>query len=267
MLVSQNIFRRKLGSLALKVFHALENNGNARFDTNGEERFMLSLFGYLQGRPSSESITLFDIGGNVGEYTQLLVEQSRKANVSPTIHVFEPTSSCFAKLQSRFQGNSNIVLNQRAASDQENILPIYYDNEASSFASLYQRNLAPIGIELDKSESIQAIRLDGYIEELGIGHVQFMKIDIEGHELSALRGLGRYLSADFIDFVQFEYGGANLDSHSSLLDLYTIFGDAGFTIAKIMPKGLAVTPYRPAMDNFNYANYVAISQRVLPGLR
>jgi len=36
----------------------------------------------------------------------------------------------------------------------------------------------------------------------------------------------------------------------------------GFKVAKIMPRGLDVRPYSPWMDNFQYANYVALSPRI-----
>lgn len=66
-----------------------------------------------------------------------------------------------------------------------------------------------------------------------------------------------------INFIQFEYGGANLDSHNSLMEIYEFLTDRGFKIAKIVPTGLAMREYKPFMENFQYSNYVAISKRVL----
>ena len=102
-----------------------------------------------------------------------------------------------------------------------------------------------------------------YIENKGISHIDFIKIDIEGHELKAFEGFGSYMNADFIDYIQFEYGGANLDSHTSLMELYAFFEKRNFSIAKIMPNGLLVRAYKPWMDNFTYSNYVAVSNKVL----
>ncbi|PIY58809.1 MAG: methyltransferase FkbM, partial [Candidatus Yonathbacteria bacterium CG_4_10_14_0_8_um_filter_43_17] len=89
------------------------------------------------------------------------------------------------------------------------------------------------------------------------------KIDVEGHELSTLSGFGKYLNADFIDFIQFEYGGANLDSHTNLLDFYNLLTPIGFKIAKVMSQSLELREYSPRMDNFVYSNYVAISGKLL----
>ena len=85
--------------------------------------------------------------------------------------------------------------------------------------------------------------------------------------MAAFEGLGSYLNGDFIDFVQFEYGGANLDSHTSLMELYALFEKAGFVMTKVMRNGLDIRPYKPWMENFQYANYVAISRKIVDGLR
>jgi hypothetical protein len=121
-------------------------------------------------------------------------------------------------------------------------------------------------LELNQSEEIKLKRLDVYINEKNINHINFLKIDIEGHELKAFEGFGDYLSGDFIDFIQFEYGGANLDSHSSLMDIYKLLESKDFEIAKIMPYGLELRKYQPFMDNFQYSNYIAISKRIVKNI-
>ena len=72
----------------------------------------------------------------------------------------------------------------------------------------------------------------------------------------------KYMDSDFIDYIQFEYGGANLDSHTSLMEIYKFLNDRNFEIAKIMRDGLEIRKYQPYMDNFNYSNYVAISRNL-----
>lgn len=88
-------------------------------------------------------------------------------------------------------------------------------------------------------------------------------MDVEGHEKAVFEGMGDFLNPDFVDYVQFEYGGANLDSMTSLMNLYELFEFKGFVLAKIMPKGLQVRNYEPFLENFEYSNYVAISKKVI----
>lgn len=87
-------------------------------------------------------------------------------------------------------------------------------------------------------------------------------MDVEGHELRVLEGAGRYLSPEFLDCIQFEYGGCDLDSMTSLRSLYRLLEGRGFEMYKIMPGGLLKRGYRPFMENFQYSNYVAASPKL-----
>jgi hypothetical protein len=46
--------------------------------------------------------------------------------------------------------------------------------------------------------------LDDYLERQGVDRVTFLKMDLEGHELSGLRGLSRAFSGGAIDVIYFE---------------------------------------------------------------
>lgn len=206
---------------------------------------------------------MFDIGANVGEYSFMLLENSQRHGVDLELHLFEPTKSCFGVISKKFGSKNNVTLNNFGVSDCNATAKIFYDKEQSGLASLYQRNLDSYGLQLNQSEEITLIRIDEYIEQKKIKHIDFIKMDIEGHELKAFHGFGKYLNSDFIDYIQFEYGGANLDSHTSLLEIYEVLEKNNFVIAKIMPNGLEIRDYKPFMDNFQYSNYVAISKRLI----
>jgi FkbM family methyltransferase len=251
---------KKLKSLLLRIFNKLENNGNANFNSNGENHFIDSLISSIS---EAKDVCIFDIGANTGDYSSILFEKINSKNINAQIHLFEPTNSCFKTIREKFQGINNIYLNNFGASDLDGEAKIFYDKEQSGLASLYQRNLECYNISMNYIESINLKRLDSYIKFKGIKHINFVKIDIEGHELKALEGFGSYLSADFIDYIQFEYGGANLDSKTSLMELYMFFLGKGFTVAKVMPKGLEIRQYNPFMENFSYANYMAISNKLI----
>ncbi|MFZ4854984.1 MAG: FkbM family methyltransferase [Desulfuromonadaceae bacterium] len=266
MITREKSLYRKLRTLALRTFLSLDNSGTADFDTNGEKKFVEKLFDFVACSEQGHAV-FFDIGANVGEYTEMLLEKSSKLPTAPEIHVFEPTSSCFGVITAKFSARDNVVLNNLAVSSSADEVEIYFDAEQSTLASLHKRNLEAYSIKLNRSETVTTIRLDTYIERRGITHIHFLKIDIEGHEIAAFEGLGHYLSGDFIDFVQFEYGGANLDSHTNLMDFYALFDKAGFVITKVMRKGLEARPYKPWMDNFQYANYVAVSKKIIDELK
>jgi FkbM family methyltransferase len=265
MIRRPSLLRKAVRSWILRAFAYLENNGNAAFAANGEQQFIDELFKYLK-KIDQEKIVLFDIGANIGTYTQMLLNKTNHLAFTFEIHVFEPTQACFEVLGKKFSSAAQVVLNRKAVSNVTGAAEIYYDESKSGLASLHQRNLDAYKLRLDRTERIETVRLDEYLAENNVRHINFIKIDVEGHEMAVLEGLGSYLNGDFIDFVQFEYGGANLDSHSSLMDLYAMYENANFVVAKIMRRALEIRAYAPWMDNFFYANYVAISRRIVDSL-
>jgi len=128
---------------------------------------------------------------------------------------------------------------------------------------MYQRNLNRYNNELNIKEEIKTERLDEYMEQNEIKHIDFMKVDVEGHEMVVFEGMGCYLNSDFVDYIQFEYGGANLDSMISLMNFYELFESKGFRLTKVMPGGLQIREYESFLENFEYSNYVAISERLI----
>lgn len=251
-------FQRKLRNLFWVFFHKLENNNNAEFSKNGEENFINSFFEYY----TNKEAVIFDIGANIGKYAEVLLQKSNINNVQAFIHLFEPTNKCYSILKGKFDAQKNIQLNKSGISEKEGKMDIFFEKEGSTLASLYKRNLGHLNIEMQQKEQIDLVRLDNYIEQKQIKHIHLLKIDIEGHDLSGLRSLGNYLNYGFIDFIQFEYGGTNLDARTTLLDFYVLLENAGFKVCKIKPRKLEPRKYESFMENFNYANYVAISKSV-----
>ncbi len=260
MYIKENIFKRKLRRLLINFANKIENNNNTDFSTNGEKLFLKNL---IKGCNDKEKTIIFDVGANIGSYTETLKSIADSNNIDLEVHLFEPTNSCFRVLEKLFNEESNIVLNNFGLSDKKDERNIYYDFEKSGLASLYNRNLKAYSLDLNNQEEIKLDTLNNYIISKNITHINLIKIDIEGHELSALIGMDRFLSADFVDYIQFEYGGANLDSRTNLMQIYELLELRGFKIAKIMPSGLHVRDYSPYMDNFNNANYMAVSERLL----
>jgi FkbM family methyltransferase len=260
MFKSMPFIKKKIRAFAWKTFHKIEKNNLGDFAENGEQCFIDNLFKKFKQTDTEK--TIFDIGANIGQYSGMLSGVAKSRAVRINIHVFEPTRKCFEELTAKFSRADNVTLNNTGISNINGEADIYYDKEESEGASLYQRNLRFYNVQMDNHETISLRRLDDYIEEKKISHIDFIKMDIEGNELKALAGLGRYLNTDFVDFIQFEYGGTNLDSHTSLMELYQLLTDRGFLVAKVMPGGLEIRSYSPFMENFQNANYMAVSPNV-----
>lgn len=254
---TQNKLKEKIIKKILGLTYRLDNSANGFFNKNGEENFMNQFIDSFKNK----SPVIFDVGANVGEYSSLVVEKLNRKDY--LLHIFEPQKSCFVDLQKKFIDNNKVFLNNFGLSKSEEITTIYKNNDKSGLTSLYKRNLDFYNLKMNIEESVELKRADNYIKFNNIKHINLLKIDVEGHELETLSGFGEYLNSDFIDFIQFEYGGANLDSHTSLLDFYSLLLPLGFKIAKVMPKHLELRDYDPRSDNFVYSNYVAVSNKIL----
>lgn len=238
-----------------KIFSMLENNNNADFYANGENDFLKS---FLKEFKDSE-VTLFDVGANVGNYTEMLLKYCQQYNIKYRIHIFEPVAKSVEVLKSKFATNSNIVINPFGLSDENKSADIFYDREGSTLASLYQRELSQANIYLNQKETIQLVTLESYVYQHNISKIDFLKIDVEGHEIPAFTGMGKYLNADFLRAIQFEYGGANIDSKTFLKNIYELLQPRGYQICKVKKHYLELRKYDVRMENFAYANYVAIN--------
>lgn len=139
--------------------------------------------------------------------------------------------------------------------------PLYIFEEGAGINSLYRRHgleggfgLKPQSIE----ETVRLRTLDSYCQELGIQVVDYLKIDVEGHELEVLKGSKQLLEQGEVQIIQFEYGGANMDARVLLKDIFEFLQDFGYTFYKILPKELRrVDSYDQRLENFQYQNWIA----------
>ncbi len=130
---------------------------------------------------------VFDLGSNLGQYTLLA---ARCVGEKGRVHSFEPSSSMFAELEFNVSLNNlsdTCILNKAAVSDVSGTAKLSkYEPGAEVYNSLgshTRKERARVGYE-----DVKTIRLDDYVKEMGCGQIDFMKIDIEGAELLALRG-------------------------------------------------------------------------------
>lgn len=166
---------------------------------------------------------LFDVGANVGNYTVLLMSVFLNAQ----IHSFEPAKETFSNLQKNTaklitQYAGKVQLNNFGLSDLPAKATLHYDRSNSGLASLYNRQLDHFGIDYSKSETVKLSTLDNYCAENNIEHIDFLKMDVEGHELNVLKGAAKMLAESRIDNIQMEFGGCNLDSRTYLRDFWNL---------------------------------------------
>lgn len=203
--------------------------------------------------PSKKPNLCIDVGGNKGLYTKQILHASHNCDVV----IFEPAYSNFKHLNQLFSDSPTVKIEQLALSDTNTEATLYSDRDGSGLASLTKRRLDHFGIIFEHTETTKTIRFENYWKsKLNSQQIDICKIDIEGHELSALAGFGEAIKN--ISVIQFEFGGANIDTRTFFQDLWYFFDDHQFDLYRISPLGLLkVQKYKEADEHFKTTNYLA----------
>jgi FkbM family methyltransferase len=154
--------------------HFLHRVYHYRFRTEKQQlKFVLSqnLFGS----------TVLDIGANRGIYSYLL---SKKVGHHGKVHAFEPQPELVAEIHrvKKWFGLDNIVIHQVALSSATGVAPLNRIRPGDGGASLEPDN--PLSDPL----MVNTVSLDDVLLREGAATVDFIKCDVEGHELRVFEG-------------------------------------------------------------------------------
>ena len=163
---------------------------------------------------------------------------------------------------SKVRPKKNVRLNNFGLSDKEEEAKIKIYGATAGVNSLYERRSAvSTHPELSNfsEETILLTTLDVYIANCKIGHIDLLKIDVEGHELKVLEGASLILGNGQVSVIQFEYGGCFLDSGAKLEEIYNLFSQKGYKLFRLLPYGtIRVRKFHSCLENYKFSNWVAI---------
>ena len=207
---------------------------------------------------------VFDVGANVGDYSLFL----RGFLPTARIYAFEPATSVFQQLKTNIaaRGDDQIKPYNFGFSDSERTVEFYSytveGNEASVLSSIDQRLPTQVlDVQTKCSEQVQVRTIDQFCATEGIDRIDFLKIDVEGHELSVLRGAQRMLTSGAVATIQFEFGPANIYSRTYFYDFWSLLSGA-YDIYRIIPKGMApLSYYGEHNEIFLTTNYLALQKQ------
>lgn len=222
-----------------------DGDNNTEMEVNGEVKFLRQALRHIGSEP-----VIFDVGANRGDWCQAVLEIQPRAR----IHCFEPSKRAWTLLKSR-GFSPNVICNAAGMGERQETLTLHVDPDVLELSSIYGGNKGTGG----EPQQVPILTVDSYSQEHGIGQIDYLKIDVEGHELAVLKGAREMLAQKRIRFVQFEYGSWYIEARIYLKDVFEWLKDFDYDIGKVMPYGFRkIGAYRPALEGFENANYLLI---------
>ena len=144
----------------------------------------------------------FDVGANHG---LLSLGLARKFDDRVHFHLFEPNSSLRESIEKslRLYPSIQARINSAAVSDHDGTVQIHFQEGHLGMSHVIENGGIPV----------RSMKLDSYLTGQKLDRVDFMKMDIEGYELAALRGAENALKARRIKAIYFEYCEKWLSRH------------------------------------------------------
>jgi len=129
-----------------------------------------------------DGMTYVDVGAHLGYYSVLAATRCETAEV--VAFEPEPENATFLERNAELNG-VDLRVERAVASDDPGRQQWDADDDLESGSIATTRREA--------SESVRSVRLDDYLDEVGVDHVDLLKIDVEGAEGLVLDGLGEAL--------------------------------------------------------------------------
>jgi len=209
-------------------------------------------------------VCLFDVGANIGKYSEIL--EKLFSDRQYQIHAFEPSRATMELFASNpdLKNKGQIQQNNFALGRCDGEFTLFSDSNGSGLASMTKRRLDHFNIAFDRSEVCKVETLDNYCAMNNIKRIDLLKVDVEGHELDVLEGARKMFSSEAIQFVQFEFGGCNIDTKTFIQDFFYFFKPFNFKIYRITPSGTCqhLSSYRECYEQFITTNFLAVHSAV-----
>lgn len=250
--------QRLWSRLHTAAIFAMNYGGGGLIETSGETWVLSNVVS--EACKGIASPVVFDVGANVGDYSSLVKQYMPSARV----YAFEPAHTTYQQLVEHLdQAGSGVKPYNIGFSDSEKQVELYSyaieGQEASLLSSIDQRRPTQVvEVKTSASERIEVSTIDAFCATERIDRIDFLKLDVEGHELSVLRGAGGMLAEGAISMIQFEFGPANIYSRTFFFDFWSLLSGS-FEIYRIIPSGIfPIGYYGEHREIFLTTNYLAV---------
>lgn len=198
---------------------------------------------------------IFDVGANVGEWSALIHQIYPNAK----LFLFEPQPACQKVIREKNIPGYTLIPKAMSSSSGHSI-SLYSSDETDGTASVYQRRDSYFDNRVFTAAEVLTETIDNIVQEYKITTIDFMKMDVEGHELDVLKGAKNSLEKKIIKALSFEFGSGNINSRTYFHDFWDLLTPAGYSIYRILPSSrlLLIKEYYEDCEYFRgVTNYVA----------
>jgi FkbM family methyltransferase len=150
-----------------------------------------------------------DVGANTGYVTLLLAKCCGEAG---RVHCFEPTTYAYDRMMRNVA--SNPALEGRIRANKLGLLASPVVREEALESRFSERVLAH-----SEPELIRFTTIDSYCAENGIEHVNFMKVDVDGHDFNVVQGARHVLTTNH-PILLLELNERGLSAHGASVAAY-----------------------------------------------
>ena len=240
-------------SLALNA-KGYKNYGS--FTKTGEKKFIQKI--------NKELLFCLDIGANVGEYTNLLLEETKAKIIS-----FEPLPKAFEDLISIEKKNPKRVrVFNLALGENNKILELNHSDEKSQKATFINdfKELSFYDFKKNKKIKSKVVTLDSFYfdnQDLFNKNIDLIKIDTEGFEFEVLKGAKEIIKRKSPKYIQIEFNWHQLFKKQTMYDFSNLLN--GYNLHQILPNGnnlIKVDPKRPETNIFHLSNFVFVRKDI-----
>jgi FkbM family methyltransferase len=192
------------------------------------------------------------VGQSAGDYLAAFPEAD--------VYCFEPAAETFSHLSEKFAGNTRVHCFRLALGAEPGEGALLSDERGSSFASLSTTPDVE-GMPTAQPERVEVETLDRFTRAQGIDHIDFLKIDTEGHDLEVLRGADQLLRSNSVDLIEVEAGmNPENRAHVPIEVLKHHLEERGYSLFAFYEQ---VHEFMAGKPNLRRANPVFVSARVI----
>ena len=186
--------------------------------------------------------TFLDIGANIGLHTLTAAETVGRDG---RVISFEPFATNYNRLcQNIFMNDfKNIDAVNKAVSDSNKWIDLFYNKAEHNLGMV-----SSINSKGSLLEKVEAVSIDSFVNEQQFSSIDFVKLDIEGAELSALKGMKNTLEKHHPILLVEILLEDNTENRDQIFDYLLGFGYKNY----LLDEGGHIFPYNQTANDINH---------------